>query len=140
MEEPDFDVGNSKVIKLTKAKDADALLKDDGPILMVYYAKWCGHCQGMYDTWKELSNRVDGKAKVYMIESDNYPGVKSFPTMKVIKKGKAVEYDGDRDVDALSRALLMSSVGGRRRRTSRFRNRRRKVSHRTLRRNVTLVK
>jgi thiol-disulfide isomerase/thioredoxin len=140
MEEPDIDVGGSKVVKLKKASDADALLKDDGPILMVYYAKWCGHCQGMYDTWKDLSNQVDGKAKVYMIESANYPGVKSFPTMKVVKKGKAVEYDGDRDVDSLKNALLMSSRGGRRRRTSRLRNRRRKISHRTLRRNVPLVK
>jgi len=139
MEEPDFDVGSSKVRVLTNASDADALLKDNGPLLLVYYAKWCGHCQGMYDTWKDLSKQVDGKAKVYMIESANYPGVQSFPTMKVVKKGKAVEYSGDRDVDSLKRALLGSSLGGRRRRTGRLRSRRRKVTHRTLRRNMTFI-
>jgi thiol-disulfide isomerase/thioredoxin len=139
MDEPDINLGGSKVIKLKKAKEADALLKENGPILLVYYAKWCGHCQGMYDTWKDLSNQVDGKAKVYMIESGDYPGVQSFPTMKVIKKGKATDYDGDRDVDSLKRALLVSPLGGRRRRTGRLRSRRRKVTHRTLRRHMTFI-
>lgn len=140
MEEPDFDVGGSKIIKLKKASDADALLTDDGPLLLVYYAKWCGHCQAMYDTWRDLSKAVDGKAKVYVIESANYPGVKSFPTMKVIKKGKAVDYDGDRDVAGLRAALLGGSLGGRRRGTRKLRRRVRKITHRSLGRNVPFMK
>lgn len=109
---------------------------------MVVYAKWCGHCQAMYDTWKELANKVKGKAKVCVIEASKYTDkdIDGYPDMRIVKKGKARKYEGGRSVEELSRGLL--SLGGKRSRRNRSRllvRRVRKTPKRTLRRNVTFV-
>ena len=132
----DINIGGSYIIKLTNEKDADDLLKENGPLMIIYYAKWCGHCQGSYDAWKDLSRKVDGKAKVYMIESSNYPKVKSFPTIKIVKGGNAVPYEQAREVETMKKALLGENAGGRRSR--RFVRRARKTK-RALRRNVSFA-
>lgn len=132
----DIDIGGSSIIKLTSEKEADALLKAGGPVMIIYYAKWCGHCQGSYDAWKELSKKVDGKAKVYMIESSNYPKITSFPTIKIVKEGNAVPYEEEREVETMKKALLGENGG--RRRSRRFLRRARKTK-RALRRNVAFA-
>jgi thiol-disulfide isomerase/thioredoxin len=140
----DIQLGDSGIIMLKSSKEADAKLKSPGPLIMIYYAKWCGHCQSSFEDWKKLSKKQKGK--VFMIESENCPEVTSFPTIK-IKNGKVSDYNGERTVEAMEKALLGSkkgglrSCGGRLRRgggTCRFGGRVRKA-HRTLRRNVAFV-
>jgi thiol-disulfide isomerase/thioredoxin len=140
----DIQLGDSGIIMLKSSKEADAKLKSPGPLMMIYYAKWCGHCQSSFEDWKKLSKKQKGK--VFMIESENCPEVTSFPTIK-IKNGKVSDYNGERTVEAMEKALLGSkkgglrSCGGRLRRgggTCRFGGRVRKA-HRTLRRNVAFV-
>jgi len=139
----DIDIGGSKITMLKSAKDADAKLKETGPLMMIYYAKWCSHCQSSFEDWKKLSK----KGNVFMIESANYPKVKSFPTIKIVKDGKVSDYEGERTVDDMAKALLGGVKygllpGGRRLRrrggTRKFGGGVRKT-HRTLRRNVTFV-
>jgi thiol-disulfide isomerase/thioredoxin len=140
----DIQLGDSGIIMLKSSKEADAKLKGPGPLMVIYYAKWCGHCQSSFEDWKKLSKKQKGK--VFMIESENCPEVTSFPTIK-IKNGKVSDYNGERTVEAMEKALLGSkkgglrSCGGRLRRgggTCRFGGRARK-GHRTLRRNVTFI-
>ena len=112
--------------------------------MVVVYAKWCGHCQGMFETWKELASKVNEKARVYVIEADDYTDkdISGYPSMRIVKNGKAKEYDGGRSTEELSSALLGNTLGGkrsRRRRTGRLIRRVRKVTHRTLRRNMSLI-
>ena len=138
MEDKKIDTTGSKLIELTSAKEVDKLVTSSGPLMIVYYAKWCPHCQTMYNTWKDLSNST--RAKIYIIESDDYgrKDVQGFPTMKIVKHKKAKVYDGSRDIPAMKQALL----GGRRVRwggTRRLGRRVRKTAHRTLRNNVTFV-
>ena len=109
-------------VLLTSAKEADKHLKDTGPIMIIYFAEWCGHCKRMKPVWEELSKKLEGKAKVYMIESENYPKVTSFPKAVIVRKGRVVETlnGGGQSVEELTKRLL--SLGGKR--TRRFRSRR----------------
>lgn len=142
MADEDLQTNNTKLIRSKHTKEVRKLLTSSGPLMIVVYAKWCGHCQGMFETWKELASKVDGKAKVYVIEAADYTDkdISGYPSMRIVKNGKAKEYEGGRSTEELSSALL--TLGGkrsRRRRTNKLVRRVRKVTHRTLRRNVTLV-
>lgn len=143
-DEPDLKTDGTKLIRSKDTKEVKRLLTSSGPLMVVVYAKWCGHCQGMFETWKELASKVDGKAKVYVIEADDYTDkdISGYPSMRIVKNGKSRDYEGGRSTEELSNALLGNALGGkrsRRRRTSKFIRRVRKVTHRTLRRNVSLV-
>jgi thiol-disulfide isomerase/thioredoxin len=126
----DIELGGAPIKILKTEKDADKHLSDEGPTMIIYYAKWCGHCQGSYESWKQLARDVKGKAQICMIESDNYPKVTSFPTIKIVKKGKVADYEGEREVEDMKKALL-GNLGGRRR--SRRLRRRVRKTHRSLR-------
>jgi len=144
VDELDLQTIGTKLIRSKDTKEVRKLLTSSGPLMVVVYAKWCGHCQGMFKTWKELASKVDGKAKVYVIEADDYTDkdISGYPSMRVVKNGKAKDYDGGRSIEDLSSALLGNTLGGKRskrRSTGRFIRRVRKISHRTLRHNMTLI-
>ena len=142
--EEDLDISGSEIIRLKDTQEAQRMLTSQGPAMIIVYAKWCPHCQMMYETWKDLSKKTKGNAKVYVIEASNYTAkdVSGFPDMRIVRKGKASKYDGGRSIEDLRSALFGGSFGGkrsRRNRTSRLRGRIGKRPHRTFRRNVTLV-
>ena len=141
--EEDLKTDGSKLVRLRDTKEVRKLLTSTGPIMVVVYAKWCGHCQAMFDTWREASNKVDGKAKIYVIEADNYTGkdINGYPSMRIVKNGTAKDFDGSRDVEGIKKALLGGSGGkrSRGRRTGRLGRGVRKTTKRALRRHVTLV-
>ena len=144
MDEEDLDISDSKLIRLKDTQEAQRMLASKGPCMVVVYAKWCGHCKSMYEPWRELANKTDGKAKVYVIESSDYKAkdVSGFPDMRIVKKGKAKKYDGGRSVEEMQKVLLGGSFGGKRtrgRRTFLLRNRVGKRPHRTLRSNMPLI-
>jgi len=128
-------------IELHDAKKADDLLKSQEPIVIIYHADWCGHCTAMREIWEKFAEKTS--AKVYKIESSDYPKQKSFPLLRIVKKGKVVKEipGGGQTADELVR--LVSSSGGskvsRRHHTLRSLHRVRKL-HRTSRLNVTLRK
>ena len=141
--EEDLQTSGSELVRLKDTKEAKRLLSSQGPLMMVVYAKWCGHCQSMFETWRELSNKVKGKAKIYVIEAAQYTDkdIDGYPNMRIVKKGKSKKYEGGRSTEELSSALL-TPLGGKRTRRNRSRllvRRVRKTTKRTLRRNITLV-
>ena len=40
--------------ELNSEEEADKLLTDKGPLMIIYYAEWCGHCQRLKPEWKKL--------------------------------------------------------------------------------------
>jgi len=129
-------------LELRDGRKADQLLKSEEPVVIIYHADWCGHCRTMLDTWEKFAEKTG--AKVYKIESANYPKQKSFPLLRIVKKGKVVKEvaGGGQTVDELVR--LVSRSGGskisRRHSTSRSLHRGRRKLHRTSRLDMTLRK
>ncbi len=70
------------------------VLKSDKPVLVDFYADWCGPCKMMAPVVEELAELYDGKAKVGKLNVDNNEevamkyGVMSIPTLLVIKNGQ----------------------------------------------------
>ena len=131
---PQIQWKNSKVKRVHSTDEVKKLLGSEGPIMVVIYADWCGHCQAAEPELTKLADKVDGQASVYAIESEEYTGddVSGYPTIKIVKKGKSRDYSGGRDASEMETALLKGGLlGGKRSRrggTRRLRNRRRKTN------------
>ncbi|NLP45598.1 MAG: thioredoxin [Epulopiscium sp.] len=73
------------------------VLQSDTPVLVDFYADWCGPCRMMAPVIDELAKDYEGKAKVGKINVDKNGdtaskyGVMSIPTLLLIKNGKVVD-------------------------------------------------
>ena len=81
-------------IKLSSENFEKEVLKSEKPVLVDFYADWCGPCNAMAPVIEELATEVDGKAKVGKINVDENPdiaieyNVMSIPTLIIFKNGK----------------------------------------------------
>ena len=86
------------VIKLTEANFEQEVMQSDKPVLIDFYADWCGPCQMMGPVVEEISNEVTN-AKVCKVNIDEEMaiaqkyGVMSIPTFVVIKNGEVTARD-----------------------------------------------
>ena len=96
-------------------KDQDfeqVVLKSEQPVLVDFYAPWCGPCQMMGPILDELSKEVEGKFKVIKINVDeNHEmagkyGVMSIPSLKIFKGGQVVK----EMVGAQSKMILKAAL------------------------------
>ena len=81
-------------IKLSTENFEKEVLKSEKPVLVDFYADWCGPCNAMAPVIEELATELDGKAKVGKINVDDNPdiaveyNVMSIPTLIIFKNGK----------------------------------------------------
>jgi thioredoxin 1 len=100
----------------TDANFESEVLGSDTPVLVDFFAPWCGPCQMMGPVVDELAKKMGDKAKVGKINVDDNPetaqkyGVMSIPTIKIFKNGQIVrEMTGVQSIDALEAALEEAS-------------------------------
>lgn len=73
------------------------LASSETPILVDFYATWCGPCQMMAPILDEVNQQMSQKLKIVKIDTDRYPGIASqyrieaLPTLVLFKNGQPVE-------------------------------------------------
>lgn len=81
-------------LKLSSENFEKEVLNSEKPVLVDFYADWCGPCKAMAPVIEELATELDGKAKVGKINVDENSdiaveyNVMSIPTLVVFKDGK----------------------------------------------------
>ncbi len=85
----------------------------EAPILVDFYAPWCGPCQIMAKILEQVSAKVQDQAQVVKINTDNYPDlatqykISALPTMVIFKNGQPVDrIEGVIPVDKLYDRLV----------------------------------
>ncbi|MQC47529.1 MAG: thioredoxin [Chloroflexi bacterium] len=72
------------------------VLNNDTPVLVYFWAPWCGPCRMVAPVVEELSNDYDGKVKFVKLNTDDNPKIaakyqiRSIPTLLIFKGGQAV--------------------------------------------------
>ena len=98
--------------QFTDANFEQEVLKSDIPVLVDFFAVWCGPCIAMAPTIDELATEYEGKVKIGKIDVDENPqfsqqyGIQSIPTLLVFKNGEPVKkFVGVKSKDVLGETL-----------------------------------
>jgi thioredoxin 1 len=87
----------SNAIAVTDASFDHEVLKADTPVLVDFWAPWCGPCRAVAPTVEALAQEFGGRLKVVKLNTDEEQGVAikygvgSIPTLMVFKNGEMVE-------------------------------------------------
>jgi thioredoxin 1 len=99
------------VLKITKENFESEVLKSDKPVLIDFWAQWCGPCRMLSPTVDEVASETPG-VKVGKVNIDEQPelaqafGVMSIPTLVVVKEGKMV----NRTVGVRPKAAILAML------------------------------
>jgi len=101
-----------EIVHLTDSNFKKEVLESDLPVLVDFWATWCGPCRMIAPIVEELAKEFDRKIKVGKVDVDSNPniagkfGIMSIPTLMFFKTGKVME----QVVGALSKADLKKKI------------------------------
>ncbi len=103
---------NDKIVAVSDASFENDVLKSEKPVLLDYWAEWCGPCKMIAPILDEIAEEYSDKitiAKINIDENQETPAkyvVRSIPTLMIFKEGEA----SATKVGALSKAQLMEFI------------------------------
>ena len=83
--------------QVTDSTFKQEVLESDAPVLVDFWAPWCGPCRMVAPVVEEISEQYDGKVKVVKVNTDENPsvasqyGIRSIPTLMIFKGGQRVD-------------------------------------------------
>ena len=99
-------------LEFTEANFENEVINSDQPVLVDFWAEWCGPCKMVGPIVDEIASEYEGKAKVGKVNVDENPGIsakfgiRSIPTILYIKNGEVV----DKSVGAVPKAALTDKL------------------------------
>ncbi len=104
----------SDPIKVTDSSFEQDVLKAEGPVLVDFWAEWCGPCKSIAPALDDLAKEYGGKVTVAKLNIDDNPntptkyGVRGIPTLMLFKNGNVAATK----IGALPKTALYSWVDG----------------------------
>jgi thioredoxin 1 len=101
-------------LKVSDATFELEVLKSEQPVIVDFWAEWCGPCKVLGPLVDELSQELQGKAKIVKVNIDESPnaptkyGVRGIPTLMVFKNGQVT----DTRVGSMSKSQLTEWAQG----------------------------
>ncbi|MEM8501791.1 MAG: thioredoxin [Cyanobacteria bacterium P01_D01_bin.1] len=83
--------------QVTDSTFKQEVLENEAPVLVDFWAPWCGPCRMVAPVVDEISEQYDGQVKVVKVNTDENPsvasqyGIRSIPTLMIFKGGQRVD-------------------------------------------------
>ncbi len=101
-------------LEITDSNFEELVLKSDKPVLVDFWAEWCGPCRMVGPVVEEIAKEYEGKAIVGKLNVDHNPkvatefGIMSIPALLFFKNGQVV----DKQVGAVPKHVLVNKLEG----------------------------
>jgi thioredoxin 1 len=102
----------SNTIAFSDSNFDSEVLSSDKPVLVDFWAEWCGPCRKIGPVVEELSDEYNGKAKIGKVNVDENPeismkyGIRSIPALLIFKNGEVV----DQIIGAVPKSVLKKQL------------------------------
>jgi thioredoxin 1 len=99
-------------IEVTDNNFEEIVMNSDKPVIVDFWAEWCGPCRMIGPIVKDISEEYSGKVVVGKVDVDSNPqtqakfGIRNIPTVLFFKDGKVV----DKQVGAVPKSVLTSKL------------------------------